>query len=124
MTPRVIAIPICQSILINTLRKNLVQYTKAITAEAVVHAGPFDLQSLAHDDPRVLEASRKVYAIALQRIYIVALTAGCVAAICTLGMEAKNVKHVQKAKREMIESQGGTWQMDVDSKTEPASGAA
>lgn len=38
------------------------------------------------------------YALALQRIFIVALSAGCAAAVYTFGMEMKNVEEVQKAR--------------------------
>ena len=99
----VIAIPICQSLLVNTLRSRLTQYTTAVSAESVIRAGPYDLKSLAQGDSGVLEALRKVYAIALQRMYIVALSAGCAAAICSFAMEVKNVKKAEKERQLEVE---------------------
>ena len=102
--PSVIAIPICQALLVNTLRTDLAHYTTAISPEVVIKAGPYDLKSLAHDNPVVLEALRKAYAIALQRIYILALSTGCAAVVFTFGMERRNVKNEGKARREVGDS--------------------
>ena len=114
-----IAIPICQSILVNTLRSRLALYTTAVSPETVIEAGPYDLQSLALGDPDVLEALRKVYAVALQHIYTVALSAACAAAVCTFGMEMKNIKQVKEARR-IIENNEGSREIDGSrqSKTE------
>ena len=75
-----------------------------MSPEAVISAGPYGLRSLAHGDVIILEALRQVYAVALQRTFILALSAGCAAAVCTFGMESKNVKHEEKARREMKEA--------------------
>lgn len=80
----------------------------------MIHAGPYDLPALARGDVVVFEALRAVYALALRRIYLVALAAGVAAAVCTFGMEWKNVKRVQKARREEVgevreEKEAGEW---------------
>lgn len=68
------------------------QYSAVVPPETVIHAGPYDLRSLVHGDTAALNALRLVYALALRRIYIVALAAGCAAAVCTFGVEWCNVK--------------------------------
>ncbi len=75
-------------------------YTTAISPKAVIRAGPYGLLSLAEGNSVVLEALREMYAIALQRTFILALSVGCADGLCTFGMEMKNVKHEEKARRE------------------------
>lgn len=110
-----IALPISQALLINTLKQRLAQYTTAVSPEVLAQTGPYDLQVLAHGDPNVLKALRQVYTIGLQRIYILALAAGCVAALCTFGMERKNVKEEEVRRREDLSS-GFELEKDVGAK--------
>ena len=51
----------------------------------------------------VHEALRKVYTTTLQRPFILALSAGCAAAVCTFWTEVKNIKHEEKARRDQGE---------------------
>ncbi len=104
--------------MVNTLRTHSAQYAAVVSVESVIHAGPYDLPSLARGNPGALEALRRVYALALQRIYIVALSAGCAAAVCTFGMELKNVKQVQNARRGERESPRMRGGSDGDVKVE------
>ena len=54
----------------------------------------------------MLRILRQTYAAGLRRTYIFALAAGCVAVVCALGMEWKNLKVEAKA-REKAAANGG-----------------
>ncbi|KAL8733781.1 MAG: hypothetical protein Q9181_003463 [Wetmoreana brouardii] len=95
----VIAIPVCQALLIGTLRGHLARYSDVLPTESVVHAGPYELQRLTQGNMVLLEVLRKVYALALKRVYIFALAAGCVGWLFTLAMERKNIKREQEARQ-------------------------
>jgi hypothetical protein len=104
----VIGIPICQTLLLDTLRTTIPRYTSAVSPETVINAGPTALIALARADAAVLAALRKAYSLGLQRTYYFALAAGCAAALCTFGMEWKNVKREAEARKGLaLEHKGG-----------------
>ncbi|KAI4232198.1 MAG: hypothetical protein LQ349_005153 [Xanthoria aureola] len=102
----VIAIPACQALLLNTLRTELPRKTLAVTPDIVINTGPANLQLLAAGNDALLRILRQTYAAGLRRTYIFALAAGCVAVVCALGMEWKNLK-VEAEAREKAAANGG-----------------
>ncbi|KAL8725329.1 MAG: hypothetical protein Q9166_007435 [cf. Caloplaca sp. 2 TL-2023] len=104
----VVAIPACQALLLNTLRTELPQKTTAVTPQTVINTGPTNLQLLAQGNDALLRILRQIYATGLRRTYIFALAAGCVAVVCALGMERKNLKVEAEARERVAETEVGS----------------
>lgn len=87
----VIAIPIGQALLLSGLRDEIPRLTSVVSADAIIGAGGSNLTALAAGNELVLAALREGYGLALRRVFIFALAAGCAAFVFTLGMERRTL---------------------------------
>ena len=87
-----IAIPIAQSLFLSDLRTQIAALLPSIDLARVIAAGAANLGAIAGDSSPALLALREAYTHALNRPYILALSAACAAAVCVPGMEWKNIR--------------------------------
>ena len=87
-----IAVPIGNTIFINTLLSETPKHTTAIPAPLVVHAGAESLQHLSAGSATVLNALKTSYNIAVSNTLYLALASISLAIFFACGMEWKNIK--------------------------------
>ena len=87
----------------NTLLYEIPHRTMAVNPQKVIHAGPFDLYSLALSSS-VLDALRTAYSIAISHIFILATTFVVVSIPFVCGMRWINLNHISK-ERELAKSE-------------------
>ena len=95
----VVSIPIGQALLLSSLRTEIPRLTTAVRPESVILAGASGLETLAAGDLQILQALRQAYAISLRGTYILALAAGCAALVFTFGLEWKNLKTIDRERK-------------------------
>ena len=92
---RAIAVAIGQSVLVNSLVREVPKRTSTVSPQAVITNGALNLQRLTGSNV-VLTALREAYAKAIQNLMVYSLVSICVALPFALGMQWLNVKKVAK----------------------------
>ena len=98
-----IAVSIGDSLLVDTLDREIPKLTSAISPQTAIRGGPLDLQTLA-TSPIVLRALREAYVIAISHIFIFATVIVCVSIPMACGMQWLNVKTISKEREDRKEA--------------------
>lgn len=100
---RAIAIPIGETIFVNSLLTQVPKNTQAVSPQAVVDAGATNLNKISAS-PTVLYALQLSYSTAVTNTLYLAIASVALALFFACGMEWKNIKHVA-AEREKLASE-------------------
>ena len=93
--PRAVAVAVGQSVLVNSLVREVPKHTSAVPPEAVIANGALNLQRLT-DSSVAQRGLREAYAKAIQNLIIYSLVAVCIALPFALSMQWLNVKNATK----------------------------
>lgn len=93
---------IAQTIFLNRLFKELAEKVPQISANAVVAAGAYRLNTLSQS-PHVIQLLRQSYCNATRDVFIFALVGGGLAFLCSFGFEHKNVKTVAEERKAIVQ---------------------
>ena len=91
--------PISNTLLIDSLRKEIPKYAPSVPTDAVINAGALDLKSLT-TVPATLQGIREAYAIAISHVNIFLLAVICISVPTACGMKWRNIKKVSAQREE------------------------
>ena len=100
-----------ETVLINSLAKEISKASTGLEAKTVVDAGPLALPSLS-PSPEILKTLRNAYAIAVSHTNVFATVAICLAVPTTLSMRWIRLKQTNRASEEDSDERNLIYKME------------